>query len=211
MFGDLKSIVDLIRSGVESHKTFNTAKERENTVLDMLRAYFLLLDCAEEGEQIVTEAGDDPVATIRSMEPWKAKAVLENWDHKLRRQGMRLRALQGFIFGQHQLAVTNPDLKSRIEEVIGSKFERANSLHAIGAALFFRCVFPVEKDEEGPAAYVALMAGSDDDKLDLSHVRSELAALKSALEEYRLVVQRLVSDAEVTQYSRQARLDTLIK
>jgi hypothetical protein len=208
MFGHLKSVVDLIRSGIADFRKFKTDKEREETILGVLKAYFLLKDCVDEGETLIADAGPDPVGKINAMEASEALSTLERWDAVIRRQGIRLYTLQGYIFGQDHLAVINPALQERIGEIIGYKMDRAVTLHGIGSALFFRNVFPVADTNEEKARYVSVMASAEHDTLDLAKVKAEIAGLREALDQYRSVVERLVSNEELMRLSRRARQET---
>lgn len=208
MFGELKSIVDLIRSGIADFRQFKTDKEREETMLGLLKAYFLLKDCVDEGETLIADAGPDPIAKINAMEASEALSTLERWDAIIRRQGSRLYMLQGYIYGQDHLAVINPALQDQISDVIGYKMDRAVTLHGIGAALFFRNIFPVANTDEEKARYVSVMAGAEHDTLDMAKVKSEIVGLREALDQYRSVVERLVSDEELLRLSRRARQET---
>lgn len=208
MFGELKSIVDLIRSGIADYRQFKTDKERKETILGLLKAYFLLKDCVDEGETLIADAGPDPIAKINAMEASEVLSTLERWDAIIRRQGSRLYMLQGYIFGQDHLAVINPALQDQIGEVIGYKMDRAVTLHGIGAALFFRNIFPVAHTDEEKARYVSFMAGAEHDTLDMAKVKSEIVDLRKALDQYRSVVERLVSDEELLRLSRRARRET---
>ena len=91
---------------------------------------------------------------------------------QLDRQGYRLFALQSLIFSQNHLAVISPDLQERIAEIVGYKLTRANSLHGIGAAFFFRSALPVADSIEKRVDYVSVMAGSDKDWLDTEATKS---------------------------------------
>lgn len=53
------------------------------------------------------------------------------------------------------------------------------------------------------------MAGAEHDTLDIAKVTAEIVRLREALDEYRLVVERLVSDEELLRLSRRARQETL--
>jgi hypothetical protein len=212
MFSQLKSVVDLIRSGITNFRKFKSDKERKKIVLGVLRAYFLLKDCVDDGETLIKEAGNDPVGKINSMEATEAIAVLTNWDVILRKQGIRMYKLQDYIFGQDHLAVINPKLQNQISKVIGYKMDRALTLHGIGAALFFRNLFPVENTKEEKAKLVALMAGAEKDgTLNLEKIGAEVAALRKSLDEYRAVVERLVTNEELLFLSGRARQETLLK
>ena len=212
MFSQLKSVVDLIRSGVSEFSKFQSNRERKEIVLNILKVYFFLKDCIDDGERLITDAGNDPVGKINSMESDEAIRVLTVWDGILRKQGIRLYALQGYIFGQDHLAIINPELQERISEVIGYKMDRTVTLHGIGATLFLRNMFPIENTNEEKARLVALMAGVEaEGSLDLEKINSEVAALRMSLAEYRTVLERFVSDEELLSLSKRARKETLIQ
>ncbi len=208
MFAQIKSVVDLLRSGVTEFRSFRSETERDEAVLGLLRVYFTLKDCVDDGEQLVAEAEPDPVQKVSSMVPAEAISTLERWDATIRKQGIRLYHLQGAIFGQDHLTVINPALQRRISEVIGYKMDRTITLHGIGAALFFRAAFPMSRTNEGKARYVAVMTGEEDSSLNMSRIRGEIAALRESLDQYRLVVGRLTSDAELLKLSQRARNET---
>ncbi len=118
---------------------------------------------------------------------------------------MRLYTLQGYIFGQHHLSVIDPALQDRISEAIGYKMDRAVTLHGIGAALFFKNMFPIANTHEEKAKYVALMAGEEQDTLNMQRVEAEITSLRDSLNQYRNVVSRMVTDAELLRLSQRAR------
>lgn len=208
MFAQIKSIVDLIRSGVTDFRNFKSNKERNDAVLNLLRVYFMLKDCVDDGEKLIVEAEPDPVKKISTMNPDDAISTLKRWDAKIRMQGIRLYQLQGAISGRAPLAVINPMLQERIEEVVGYKMDRAVTLHGIGAALYFRAAFPINATNEEKAQYISVMAGEEDSSLNMPRIRKEISTLRESLDQYRLVVERLVSDAELLQLSDRARNET---
>ncbi len=206
MFSQLKGIVDLVRGGIADFRKLKSKREREAIVVDVLKFYFLLKDCVDEGEKLVEEAGSDPVAKVSSLPGEQAIDTLTRWDLALRRQGMRLYALQGHIFGEHHLAVINPNLLDALTKAVGYKMQRAVTLHGIGATLFLRHMFPIEETNEEKARLVAVMAGAKyKSTLNLRKARKEIASLRNSLDEYRNVVQRLVSDDELLKFSGKAR------
>jgi hypothetical protein len=208
MFAQIKIVVDLIKSGITDFRNFNSTKERNTAVLNLLRVYFMLKDCVDEGEKLLAEAEPDPVKIISTMSPDEAILTLKKWDATIRKQGIRLYQLQGAVFGQAHLAVINPKLQERIREVIGYKMDRTVTLHGIGAALYFRAVFPIDATNEEKAQYVAIMAGEEETSLNMPRIRKEIATLRESLDQYRLVVRRLVSDAELLRLSERARNET---
>lgn len=190
MFADLKSVVDLIRTGISDYRGFKSKNTREKTILDILKTYFLFLDCVEEGERLILAAGPNPIEKIRAMGPDEASAVLDAWDLALRKQNVRLQVLQGYIFGQDHLAVIDPALQKQISKVVGDKSDTNSNLAQIGAQLFFRSMFARANSNEERAEYVLVMAGAEGDTLDIRHVETEQTILEIK-GRYREVVPRL--------------------
>lgn len=209
MFAQLKAIVDVVKTGVSELREFQTKEDREKAVLDLLRVYFVLKDCVEDGEQLVAEAQPNPVRTISEMTPEVALKTIERWDRMIRRQGIRLSQLQSAFLGQHHIAVINPALQSRITEIVGYKMDRTVTLHGIGAALFFKNMFPIANTSEEKAHYVSVMAGEKGDALNMSRITAEIEGLRKALSEYRAVVERMVADDELLRFSGRARKETM--
>jgi len=211
MFSQLKKVVDLICTGLSNYRQFKSQKERRDTILGILEVYFFLKDCVDEGEKLITDVGEDPVARINSMALDEAHKVITDWDVILRKQGMRLYALQSHIFGQDHLVIINPDLQKRISEVIGYKMDRTETLHGIGATLFLRNKFPIEEtDEEKARLITRMMGGEYDGLLDLEKITAEVSSLKQSLDDYRTVVERFVTDEEMLSLSKRARGKTII-
>ena len=205
MFADLGIIVGLLASCVSGFRMYESGKRRKKLILDLLKTYFLMKDCAEEGKQLLDEAGPDPVRTIKTMDQISAESTLKRWDVTLYRQVCRLRALQELVIGQNHLAVIDPETQARIHEVVGYKLERADSLHGIGAALLFRFMFPIASSDEDRANYVSVMFGSTTELLDVGSIEEEIGALSTSLDDFRVVVHRLLSDEKITRFSDEAR------
>lgn len=208
MFAQLKAIVDLVRTGISDLREFQTKEARDDAVLDLLRVYFVLKDCVEDGEHLVAAAQPNPVETIAKMAPDVALETMEHWDKLIRRQGIRLSQLQSAFLGQHHILVINPGLQERITDVIGYKMDRTVTLHGIGAALFFKNMFPVANTAEEKARYISVMAGEEGDALDMSRITAEIEGLRQALNDYRAVVERMVADDELLKFSGRARRET---
>ncbi len=211
MFLDLKLIVELLRSCISNFQIYKSAKSRKKLILELLQTYFLIIDCLEEGKQLIDEAGPDPIRRIKSMDEISADATLKRWEVILCRQGRRLRALKDFVIGQNHLAVIDPDTQARIKEIVGYKLERTNSLHSIGAALFFRFMFPIVNSAEDRANYVSVMIGSQSELLNVGKIELEIDALRESLENYRKVVLRLLTNDELIRFSDEAREKTLFE
>ena len=211
MFADLKLIVELLCSCVTGFQVHKSGKRREKLILDLLQTYYLMKDCAEEGKQLLDEAGSDPFHTINSMDEASAESTLKRWDVILSRQTRRLGALQDLVIGQNHLAVIDPVTQTRINEVVGYKFERTNSLHGIGATLLFRFMLPMANSAEDRVRYVSVMFGSQSELLDVGRIEQELGDLRESLGDFREVVQRLLSDDEIMRFSDEAREKTSLE
>jgi hypothetical protein len=209
MFGDLKAIVDVIRSAVESIKGFRDNSTRQNTALDLLRTYFLLMDIVKEGLELLNSVGTDPVATITSLPPEEAQVALKRWDSIVRRQGGRLYSLSERLLGQDVLAVIDPSLKRRLEELVSSKFERTGSLHGIGAGLVIYSAFGGSHKQDWLMNVVqSIYQVQEDHHINVSEARKEINQLQDALECYRAVCVRLVGDEEIMRLAKKAREET---
>jgi hypothetical protein len=208
MFGDLKAIAEVIRTSIAGFHELKTRVNRKDIVLDLLRTYFLLKGCVDEGEELLAIVVHDPISKLRAMHPDQAVRTGVEWDAKLSRQGRRLNALEGLVFGQDHLAVINPDLQRAIKTIVGDKMDRAVTLHRIGAVLLFRNIFPLHETAEDKANIIRMILGAEEDGvLDVNQIDAEIAALKRSLEGYRSVVERFVSNEELLLLSETARHD----
>ena len=205
MFEKLKIVVDLIASALSVYQSHKKIKDREAIGLGLLKSYFFFKDCADEGEALLKEVGPDPIETIRYMDEWEAKTSLEKWEDALRRQGVRLQFLHGYIMGQDFLAVIAPEVQEKLGQAIGTKEDRVVSLFTIGASLFFRSIFPTETKPDD----VKILFGVDDAQIDTEAAAKEIRHLKHSLEEYRFIIGQLLEDEEIVRLSKQARRETL--
>ena len=208
MFAQLKVIVDLLTTGVTDAWSLKTKLERKHAVLRILETYFLLKDCVDEGLALITEAGSNPGAALCGMSQEVAQETIMRWDLTLRKQGLRLYRLQGHIYGQDHLTIVAPDVQELIGKAIGSKFDRVVNLQRIGASLFFYQAFPVAETPDEKAGYISVMAGSRNNHISLPRIKREVRALREGLDQYRQVVEKLVSHDEIVKLSEQARKAT---
>ncbi|WP_105103046.1 hypothetical protein [Microbulbifer pacificus] len=208
MFSQIKALVDLVKTGATEYSKHKKESERSESVLEMLRVYFLIKDCVEDGEELVSESEPNPVEVISRLSPDMALLKLEKWDRKIRRQGLRLYRLSGDLLGQDHISVVNPELQDKLADVVGYKMNRTVTLHGIGAALFFKEMFPIENTAEEKARYISIMAGEEGDNLNMERIRSEIEDLKQALVEFRSVVDKFVSPDEILRLAKVARQET---
>src|ERR1017187_3061794 len=196
MFKELVPFVNLLRSVVQDLRAKKSIADQDATISRLLETSFYLQDAVDEGERLVNEAAPDPVAMIASLDPAEADIKLREWDLALRRQAFRLRRVSENIFDQDFIEIVSPGLRDSLYEVIGSKWKRAVSLHGIGSALFFRTLFPLERNNEEKAHFVSVMAGENGNLLHMKKIRRETYKLRAALEAYTRAVNDLApSDA----------------
>jgi hypothetical protein len=208
MFGELMSFIEALKSTAIDFRARKLGAERTAAISTLLETYFYLKDAADEGELLVEDAQPNPVAVISALSPIEAKERLARWDYALRRQTIRLMRVSDRIFGQEFMSVVAPELEEKLHDVLGTKFERATSLHGLGAALFFRGW--VDGTNEEKAKYVSVMAGEEDELLHMDRIRAEITALREAMESYRLVVTDLATSDEIIRLSQAARKATLL-
>jgi hypothetical protein len=208
MFGELISFVNILRTAVQDFRAKKSGVGREAIISRMLETYFYLKDAVDEGESVVHDAAPNPVELIASLGSAEAALKLREWDLVLRRQAFRLYRVSENVFDQDFIEVASPDLRHRLEDVIGSKFNRANSLHGIGAALVFRDMFPLQLSDEDKARYISTMAGEEGDLLHMDKIRDEISALRGAMEAYSQAIMGLAASDEVFRLSEHARTKT---
>lgn len=208
MFGELISFIGVLKSTALDLRGRKLGIERRAAISTLLETYYYLKDAADEGELLVVDAQPNPVEVIRSLNAFEAKERLARWDYALRRQTFRLMRVSEKVFDQEFMAVVAPELEEKLHDVLGSKFNRATSLHGIGAALFFRG-WTNGTDEE-KARYVSLMAGEEEDLLHMDKIHAEITGLREAMEAYRLVVIGLASSDEIILLSKAARKATFL-
>jgi hypothetical protein len=211
MFSQIKSLVDLVKSGADEYRKYKSEAERKESALEMLRVYFLIKDCIEDGEELISEAKPNPVEVIANLPPEEALLMLEKWDGKIRRQSICLYQLAGDLLGQDHISVVNPKMQDKLVEIVGNKMNRTVTLHGIGAALYFKNMFPIENTAEEQARYISLMAGEEGDSLNMERITTEISDLKLAIEEYRAVVEKFVTTDEILRLSKLAREETRLE
>ena len=209
MFGELITFIDALKSVAIDFRSRQLSVERKEIISALLETYFYLKDATDEGEKLVEDAQPNPIEIIKSLNALDAKARLAQWDNALRRQTSRLMRISDKVFGQEFIDVVNPELRENLYAVMGSKFERATSLHGIGASLFFRDWVWEDGSDEDKARYISILAGEEEDLLQMDKIRSEIAELRGAMESYRIVVNELTTSEEILKLSQAARNSTL--
>lgn len=209
MFSDIKTIVDTVKAAVGAFQGFRNNKSRESTILDLLRIYFVLKDVVEDGRYLLENIGEDPEKKLYGIDPEQVEETIKNWDCIARKQASRLDLLGVKLLGQDVLAVVEPRLKDRLEDIVSSKFERADSLHGIGAALVIYSMFGNKEDREWMFNVIRSMYSEKKNGiLDIKKAKAEIDSLEISLEEFRQVCLTLAKKDEILRFSQRARKET---
>lgn len=206
MLADLKMLVDVIRDAVSGLAGFRSKKARAQTILELLCIYFVLVDVATEGRALLEAVDSNPRMTIaRAPDPDRA-ALLSEWHDLICRQASRLSMLSERLFGQDALAVFDPQMKARLESIVGSKFKRVTSLHGIGAGLVLSLMSGDPKDQElNRDLILSMYPRKSRVTIDLKAARRELSELSAALDVFRTVCTKLATNDEIFAISKKAR------
>ena len=212
MFSDLLAILSLVKNAIKDLNSLKASSDRKAALLEMLKTYFLMLDTYEDGIKLLETVDHDPVQYIKSLDDDAAKIHSDIWDRILRRQSFRLCRIQEYITTQSYLAVINPDLVKEISKVIGYKMDTVVTLHGIGAALFFRNVFPVDTSPESTATLVVqVLTKQESGVVDNQSILNELNSLKAGLDQFRELIDSVMDKKEIMALSAKARKETEIK
>jgi hypothetical protein len=181
----------------------------QNTALDLLKIYFILKDLVKDGFYLLDSIGEKPAETIKNLSFDDAKLTLEEWDQIVRRQGSRLSSLKEKLLDQDVLSVVDPSLKSRLAELVSSKFDRVGSLHHIGAVVFFYSVFgTLHKEKQLIHVIRPIYHTQEDGDINILKAREEVNLLKEALDGYRLSCYQLIDNKEKRTLTKKARDNT---
>jgi hypothetical protein len=212
VFGEIKALVDVVRDSASGLGSIRGKRARSNAILELLRIYFALSDVVVDGRTLLQAVGEDPRKTLAKVpRPDRPRTVIE-WDNFINRQATRLYNLSGRLLGQDALAVLDPGLKERLQELIGSKFARVETLEGIGAGLVIYSMFFSGKDDWKMRRniIVSMYPARTTATIDVASAKRELKKLEVALEEYRTVCLKLCSEDEILRLSKKAREQTLL-
>lgn len=210
MFGDLKAIIDVIKTGVEGVSIIKDSREREKAVLDLLQIYFILMDVVNDGMVLLKSFKEFSNSNQCYLTKEHAREKIEEWNYIVNKQTIRLNVLGEKLLAQDALSIIDPNLQKQIKDIVGDKFENANCLQNIVAVLFFKMMFGKSREEEELVDILNLIYQADGQNIiDISANSKQLEKLKAALESYRLVCLRLITESEILILSKKARKETL--
>jgi hypothetical protein len=206
MVGSITKIVDAIRKAVTNYSEAHSKSVRKEDILELLCIYFVLVDASAEGQYLLDSVGEDPRLTLIRTPGADRPALVSEWYNIVCRQAQRLSKLGGRLLGQDSLAVFDPKLKSRLESIVGSKFQKVSSLASIGAGLFYFLWLGDPKDEQMTRDLILSMYPCRRRvSIDLETARLELVTLSDALEDFRVICTKLATNEEIVTISKKAR------
>jgi hypothetical protein len=208
----LKTLIDVIQEAVSGFKTFRSNKARTTAIFELLCIYYVLSDVVTEGRTLLAAVGSDPKVAIMRESEARRTITLAGWDAIIGRQASRLYGLGGRLLGQDALAILDPKLKTRLESIVGSKFERTRTLGGIGACLVMYSTFGDLGDADSRRDVIlAMYPTRTRAAIDVKAADRELKDLSQALEEFRKVCTKLATDDEIFALSKTARDQTILK
>ena len=206
MFSDLKAIIDLLISAAKGLRSLKKGNARRQNAIGLLKIYFFIQSILADGGKLLSAVLPSPKSVISALDQEETDRTLREWEKVLKRQRTRLLAVNDLIRGQRCLTVVNPKLQARISEVIGEKFQRASKLYCVANGLYF---FGFLQDDGWQCEIInAMYELSEDGLLDIDESRRELDQLATALESYRGVLNRFLSNEELVALSKIAEAET---
>jgi hypothetical protein len=200
-------IVDVIRDAVSGFSGFRSKKARSQAISELLCIYFVMVDVAKEGRDLLEAVGSNPRVTIAHAPDVERAPLRLEWHGVIRRQASRLSALGEQLLAQDSLAVFDPQLKARLEKIVSSKFKRVRTLARTGAGLVLYAMFfgDPEDEESMRGLILSMYPGKTRVTIDLKAADRELRELSAALEEFRSVCTKLATNDEIFAISKKAR------
>jgi paraquat-inducible protein B len=206
MFAGLKAILEVVAKTFQIVRDFRKGREREQNIIGLLKISFYMQDIMTEGRKLLASATPDPIALISKLSPASSRRLLADWEKVLRRQQMRLMALDELIRGQNALSVINPELQNKISTLIGSKGKDASKLYTVANILTFAGFL----EEDGWQARVIKVMFNlmTDGSLDMEASQAELDDLEKALAGYRDSLDKLVGKDDIVGFTKRARAES---
>jgi hypothetical protein len=210
MFQEIHKIVDIFFSSLDGISNIKKRRERTELIRCFLKLYFMLQDCVEDGKALLDAAGPDPEETLKKLSSVDSEEEIMNWTNIVRRQAARLYSIQGWIFQTPGLQIMEPELTGRIQEIIGYKGERVNSLSTIGSGLVITSMLGINDRETVIELVKSMYRKNSHGKLSVRRAKKEMEELSASLEQFRKVCNSLLSPDEIMKYSKVAKKAAII-
>lgn len=211
MFAEIKALVEVVRDSAGSLASIRGKRARSEAILELLRVYFVLSDVVSDGRMLLKAVGQDPRRTLVKVPVSGRPRTVIEWDRLIRRQSTRLYNLSGRLLGQDTLAVLDPALKDKLQDLVGSKFARVETLEGIGAGLVIYSMLGSGANDWKwrRSIIVSMYPSRTSTTIDVAAAKREMKKLEVALEEYRSVCLKVCNEDEILKLSKKAREQTL--
>jgi hypothetical protein len=211
MLAKIKTIVEILTQAVPGVSRLLKSQARRDAILELFYIFFILSDVVDDGEQLLSMVGQNPAKTLAKIPGAKVPTVLKKWDLIIRRQANRLYSLAPRLLGGDALAIIDLPLKQKLTELVGSKFERTDSLEGVVAGLVIYTSFAGENEAKWQRSVVLSMYPRRTQlTIDIKAAATELIQLKKALSAYRKLCLRFATKSEILRLSKTARKNTLL-
>lgn len=219
MFQELKTAVDIVNSALDLRSKIVRRKRKRELLLDLLTFYFCLNRLIENGYELLSVAGREPLKRAMALPPEERLKFSSKVYSLLLTQRLLLGKLSELIYAppmQPMMELFDASLKGELQQLINSK-ERG--LLSIGAALEFYFIFgnkplpdEVEKYEEEIAKFryqadiVSItLSGRSRKVINIKSIKNNLENLRAAGERLHTKINELYSQDEQIEFVKKAK------
>jgi hypothetical protein len=213
MLKELISVVELVRNSAGGLNSVRAKRARAQAVVELLQIYFSLSDVVKDARTLLDAVGKNPRATLTKIGKAGGPSTVIQWDNLIHRQATRLYNLSGRLLGLDALAVLDPALKNKLQDLIGSKLQGVNNLESIGASLVIYSMLGYGQNDWKwrRSIIVSMYPMQTSVTIDVGAARRELRKLQAALEEFHSLCLKLGTEDEILLLSKKARKQTLLR
>jgi len=134
----LKAVADLLAEGLNLSSEVTQKQRRKKFLLDLLISYFCIARIVENGSDLLSLAGREPIKRIMAMTPEKRVDFTNRANSKLQTQKLLLQTLDSRIADEGIMEMLDAKPKKRLKRLIGS---REKGLLAVASALEIYFIF----------------------------------------------------------------------
>ena len=190
----------------ENIGSVRSRKRRDETISELLYVYFALLDVVQDGRALLTLMKGKPREALKTVTIQDRPRYAQKYQEAILNQGARLCAISGKLSNQEILAFADPSFQNRLNELVGYKFDRVKTLHAVVSGLVVSTMFAIPTEDQDLISLVQSMYLDRKGKpLRFSVAKKELDDLENGLKELREICARFASSENLLCLSKAAR------
>ncbi len=210
----LKTAVDILLKGLNLHLDVISKRNRNKLLLDLLTFYHCLSRLVENGDDLLSLTAKKSLEQVMLLPAEERSSFASRVYQVLLTQRLLLRKLSDLIYKQPIFDLFDSNLKSRLEELIGSK---EKGLLSIAADLEMYLIFGMHPSRlldtpEKELAHFRHQAGivrdvfsEDSEIIDVKLAKKDLKKLRDANEKLRLKINELFTLDEQLKYVKKAK------